>query len=145
MASQLIASQVFNVISSPGYADSLWRFMPAVMFVLADNEHVPIREALVYERQLVERPTDRDVRAVYADWLKEHDCETREQQVRHELAAMLTFAEATPGAEPSCPGWAQPTCKPHLETYDVEAPHRLRIRLAFEWEYTGLVEPRGST
>jgi uncharacterized protein (TIGR02996 family) len=55
--------------------------------VLDDNVHVPLEQLLQFERALGENPADRTLRLAYRDWLLEHGCIGRAEQLEeHEPA-----------------------------------------------------------
>jgi uncharacterized protein (TIGR02996 family) len=54
--------------------------------VLDDNLNVPLAELLPFELALADNPADADTRQVYRDWLLEHGCERRAEQLVAELS-----------------------------------------------------------
>jgi uncharacterized protein (TIGR02996 family) len=55
--------------------------------VLDDNANVPVPRLLAFELALHDKPTDHDTRRVYLDWLLEHGCAKRAQEIEHQLQA----------------------------------------------------------
>jgi uncharacterized protein (TIGR02996 family) len=73
-----------------------------VASVLDDNPNVPVPRLLAFELALYENPTDQDTRRVYLDWLAEHGCTRRAQEVERELR------EAPVGERPAYAGPVRP-------------------------------------
>ncbi len=67
------------------------RFRDQLTTVLDDNVNVPVATVLAFEQALRADPGDAATRQAYHDWLLEHGCPTRAEQ----LAAGLT--DQTPG------------------------------------------------
>jgi uncharacterized protein (TIGR02996 family) len=129
MANTAIGAQVTSAVTALG------RFVPAMLFVLADNLQTPMDRVLDWERQLADAPDDATLREVYADWLRDHACKTREQQVRHE-AAMIRVSNMP------CPGWAHPhQVSINDRTRTVTGSGMFWATLSIQWEYTGLAPP----
>jgi uncharacterized protein (TIGR02996 family) len=64
---------------------NLFLSLPDALAQLTKNRPtVPLSELLEWEDGISEQETDRMVRAVYADWLKERGCVEREQTMRAE-------------------------------------------------------------
>jgi uncharacterized protein (TIGR02996 family) len=52
---------------------------------LDDNLHAPVSGLLQFELALANNPADRVTRQVYHDWLLEHGCTRRAEQLAREL------------------------------------------------------------
>jgi uncharacterized protein (TIGR02996 family) len=53
--------------------------------VLDDNLHVSVPRLMEFEQALVDNPTDHATRRVYRDWLLDHGCQKRAEQLEREL------------------------------------------------------------
>jgi uncharacterized protein (TIGR02996 family) len=56
--------------------------------VLDDNLNVPVAEVLRFEIALADNPADSATRQVYHDWLLDHGCSRRAEQLTGELDDM---------------------------------------------------------
>lgn len=74
----------------------------ALAAVLDDNLDVPIQRVIEFEMALRNSPADHDLKRIYRDWLLEHDCPTRANQLHRVL---------TKGLPPEYAGEVRPTSR----------------------------------
>ena len=117
----LIASQFATA------AESLGPFVPAILFVLAENQQAPMDEVLDWERRLREAGGDHALRLVYADWLRERGCLARESQVRCEAESLRLTAG-------TCAGWNLTARR--INQTESQPSAVLGVRLSLQWDYS---------
>jgi uncharacterized protein (TIGR02996 family) len=76
--------------------------------VLDDNVNAPVPVLLQFELALANNPGDATARRVYRDWLLEHGCARRVEQLDQELGMHIPPEYTGPVRPEAVPDWEQP-------------------------------------